>query len=113
AAMALLVLPGQLERRAELYLQLAFTVGAGLPLPRALRELALKPVSRSFSAPLRRAAERLEEATPWRKPSPGRAAGCPSSTARCLPPAKPAAGSTKPCACWPAPAATAPPACGR
>lgn len=58
--MAFLVLPGQLERRAELYQQLAFVAGAGLPLPRALRELAQKPVSRSFSAPLRRAAGRLE-----------------------------------------------------
>lgn len=58
--MAFTVLPGQLERRAELYQQLALSVGAGLPLPRAIRGLADHPVSPSFRAPLRRVADRLD-----------------------------------------------------
>lgn len=58
--MAFTVLPGQLERRAELYHQLALAVGAGLPLPLAIRGLADHPVSPSFRRPLRRVAERLD-----------------------------------------------------
>jgi len=58
--MAFAVLPGQLERRAELYQQLAVSLAAGLPLPRAVRLLAAHPVSASFRAPLLRVADRLD-----------------------------------------------------
>ncbi|MFN0067900.1 MAG: type II secretion system F family protein [Limisphaerales bacterium] len=58
--MAFIVLPGQLERRAELYQQIALTIASGLPLPRAIRGLAEKPVSGSFRGPLLRVADRLD-----------------------------------------------------
>jgi type II secretory pathway component PulF len=50
---ALLVTPGQLTRRAELYHQLAQLTAAGLPILSALEQIGRHPPSSAFRAPLR------------------------------------------------------------
>jgi len=50
---ATLVLPGQFTRRAELYHQLSQLTMAGLPIVRALEQLANNPPSPAFREPLR------------------------------------------------------------
>jgi type IV pilus assembly protein PilC len=52
--MALIVLPDQFVRRAELFHQLGSLLSVGLPAMRALEQLAKNPPSRSFRIPLRR-----------------------------------------------------------
>jgi type IV pilus assembly protein PilC len=52
--MPLIVTPGQLVRRSELYHQLGQLTTAGLGLTRALEQLQRAPPSRSFRAPIRR-----------------------------------------------------------
>jgi type II secretory pathway component PulF len=52
--MALIVLPDQFVRRAELFHQLGSLLSAGLPALRALEQLAKHPPARGFRAPLRR-----------------------------------------------------------
>lgn len=51
---AIVITPGQLTRRAELYHQLAQLTAAGLPILRSLEQLERHPPSRSFREPLRR-----------------------------------------------------------
>ena len=50
--MPLIVTPGQLQQRAELYHQLGTLIAAGIGLPQALETIERKPPARSFSAPL-------------------------------------------------------------
>jgi type II secretory pathway component PulF len=50
---ALVVTPGQLARRAELYHQLAQLTAAGLPILNSLEQLERHPPSHAFRAPLR------------------------------------------------------------
>ena len=52
--MPLIVTPGQLVRRSELYYQLGQLTAAGLGLTGALEQLQRAPPSRSFRAPIRR-----------------------------------------------------------
>lgn len=49
---AIVITPGQLTRRAELYHQMAQLIAAGLPILRALEQIGRHPPSRSFRAPL-------------------------------------------------------------
>jgi len=49
---AIVITPGQLTRRAELYHQLAQLTAAGLPILSTLEQLERHPPSRSFRAPL-------------------------------------------------------------
>ncbi len=51
---AIVITPGQLTRRAELYHQLAQLIAAGLPILRALEQLEKHPPSRAFREPLHR-----------------------------------------------------------
>ena len=51
--MPLIVTPGQLVRRSELYHQLGQLTAAGLGLTRALEQIHRAPPSRSFRAPIR------------------------------------------------------------
>ena len=51
--MSLIITPGHLARRAELYLQLAQLVSAGMGLVAALEEMKGRPPARSFREPLR------------------------------------------------------------
>lgn len=51
---AIVITPGQLTRRAELYHQLAQLIAAGLPILRALEQLEKHPPSRAFREPLQR-----------------------------------------------------------
>lgn len=53
APAALVITPGQLTRRAELYHQLAQLIAAGLPILRALEQIERHPPSRSYRTPLR------------------------------------------------------------
>ena len=57
--MPLIVTPGQLSRRAELYHQLAQLTAAGVGLLRVLDQLERRPPARSFRAPLRRISQHL------------------------------------------------------
>lgn len=57
--MPLIVTPGQLSRRAELYHQLGQLTAAGLGLVNALEQLQRHPPARSFLEPLRRLREEL------------------------------------------------------
>jgi type II secretory pathway component PulF len=50
---AIVITPGQLTRRAELYHQLAQLTAAGLPIMRSLEQLERHPPSRAFRTPLR------------------------------------------------------------
>lgn len=50
---AIIITPGQLSRRAELYHQLAQLLAAGLPILRAIEQLEKHPPARSFREPLR------------------------------------------------------------
>lgn len=52
--MSLVITPGQLARRAELYLQLAQLTSAGMGIVAALEEMKEHPPARSFRAPLQR-----------------------------------------------------------
>ncbi len=58
---ATLVLPGQFTRRAELYHQLSQLTIAGLPILRALEQLARNPPSGAFREPLQRVIEGITE----------------------------------------------------
>jgi len=51
---AAIITPGQFNRRAELYHQLAQLIAAGLPLQSALEQLERHPPARSFREPLSR-----------------------------------------------------------
>lgn len=57
--MPLIVTPGQLCRRSELYYQLGQLTAAGLGLVRAVEQLQRNPPARSFRAPLRRLLDEL------------------------------------------------------
>lgn len=50
---AIVITPGQLTRRAELYHQLDQLIAAGLPILRAIEQLEKHPPSRAFREPLR------------------------------------------------------------
>lgn len=50
---AIVITPGQLTRRAELYHQLSQLIAAGLPILRAIEQLEKHPPSRAFREPLR------------------------------------------------------------
>ncbi len=52
---AIIITPGQLSRRAELYHQLAQLTAAGLPIVRALEQIERHPPSHAFRKPLRAA----------------------------------------------------------
>jgi len=52
--MSLIITPGQLTRRAELYLQLAQLVSAGMGIVVALEEMKLHPPAKSFRKPLQK-----------------------------------------------------------
>ena len=56
---AIVITPGQLTRRAELYHQLAQLTVAGLPILRSLEQIGRHPPSRSFRAPLRIAIQEI------------------------------------------------------
>lgn len=53
---AILITPGQLTRRAELYHQFTQLTAAGLPLLRIIEQLMRHPPSRAFREPMRRMA---------------------------------------------------------
>lgn len=57
--MPLIVTPGQLSRRSELYHQLAQLTAAGLGLVRAVEQLQSHPPARSYREPLRRLLDEL------------------------------------------------------
>ena len=57
--MPLIVTPGQLSRRSELYHQLAQLTAAGLGLVHALEQLQRHPPARSYRRPLGRALDEL------------------------------------------------------
>jgi type IV pilus assembly protein PilC len=57
--MSLIITPGQLVRRAELYYQLSQLVSAGISLVQAIEQLANHPPSRSFRKPLRLLLEKI------------------------------------------------------
>lgn len=59
-AMAILVTPAQLSARADLFHQLASSIGAGLPLIRTLRMVAASPPAWGLAGPLTRVADQLE-----------------------------------------------------
>lgn len=59
--MALILTPGQLAHRAELYLQLGQLVAAGIGLHQALGRLQRNPPSRSFRKPLRHLREMTDQ----------------------------------------------------
>ena len=58
--MPLIVTPGQLSLRSELYHQLGALLAAGLPLPKALETLQRNPPARSFRKPIARLIFELE-----------------------------------------------------
>src|SRR3954470_21212183 len=58
-AMALIVTPGQLSRRADFYHQLGQLTGAGISLLPTLEHLQKKPPGASYRVPLRRLVEEL------------------------------------------------------
>jgi type IV pilus assembly protein PilC len=57
--MALIITPGQLNQRAELYHTLGVLLSAGLTAPNALEQLERNPPSRSLRAPIARLREYL------------------------------------------------------
>ena len=57
--MALIITPGQLVRRAELYYQISQLVTAGIGLVAAVEQLAKHPPSRSYRQPLQRLVEKI------------------------------------------------------
>lgn len=57
--MSLIITPGQLVRRAELYYQLSQLVTAGISLTQAIEQLAKHPPSRSFRKPLNLLIEKI------------------------------------------------------
>ena len=59
--MAIIVTPGQLTLRSELYHQLGSMLVAGLTLPKAIQTLIRNPPSRSFRAPLENLLAHLEQ----------------------------------------------------
>src|SRR5688572_23439523 len=61
ATMPLIVTPGQLVRRSELYYQLGQLTTAGLGLTRALEQIQRAPPSRSFRSPIRRVLAAIAE----------------------------------------------------
>ncbi len=58
---AIVISPGQLTRRAELYHQLAQLTVAGLPILRSLEQIERHPPSYSFRGPLRAAIREITE----------------------------------------------------
>lgn len=58
---AIVITPGQLTRRAELYHQLAQLTVAGLPILRSLEQIERHPPSRAFREPLRAAIREIVE----------------------------------------------------
>ena len=58
---AIVISPGQLTRRAELYHQLAQLTVAGLPILRSLQQIERHPPSYSFRGPLRAAIREINE----------------------------------------------------
>jgi len=59
--MPLIITPGQLKRRAELYHTLGVLLGAGLTAPQALEQLHKHPPSRSLRAPIAQLQEGLRQ----------------------------------------------------
>jgi type IV pilus assembly protein PilC len=59
--MSLIITPGQLKRRAELYHTLGVLLGAGLTAPQALEQLHRNPPSRSLRAPIAQLREHLRQ----------------------------------------------------
>lgn len=59
--MPLIITPGQLSRRAELYYQLSQLTAAGIGIIQALEQLARHPPSRSFRQPLQLMVQRIHE----------------------------------------------------
>ncbi|MGA3181411.1 MAG: type II secretion system F family protein [Verrucomicrobiota bacterium] len=59
--MPLIITPGQLKRRAELYHTLGVLLGAGLTAPQALQQLHRNPPSRSQRAPIAQLQEHLRQ----------------------------------------------------
>lgn len=57
---AIVITPGQLTRRAELYHQLAQLTAAGLPILSSLEQLVKHPPSRAFRAPLQHLAQEIK-----------------------------------------------------
>jgi type II secretory pathway component PulF len=57
--MSLIITPGQLVRRAELYYQISQLVAAGIGLTQAIEQLAKHPPSRSFRKPLNLLLEKI------------------------------------------------------
>lgn len=57
---SLIVTPGQLAQRAELYHQMAQLTAAGLPILRILEQLEQHPPTRSYRAPLHHARQEIE-----------------------------------------------------
>src|SRR5438105_4626327 len=64
--MSLVLTPGQLEKRAELYLRLAQLVSAGIGLVQALETTSRSAPSHSFRVPLRRVVEELNKGSTFR-----------------------------------------------
>lgn len=58
---ALVITPGQLTRRAELYHQLAQLTAAGLPILSSLEQIGRHPPSRAFRTPLRIIRQEINE----------------------------------------------------
>ena len=59
--MALIITPGQLKQRAELYHTLGVLLSAGLTAPKALEQLERNPPSRSLRAPIAQLREHLRD----------------------------------------------------
>lgn len=59
--MSLIVTPGQLSRRAELYYQIAQLTAAGIGLVQALERLERNPPSRAFRKPLQQLLARIHD----------------------------------------------------
>lgn len=59
--MSLIVTPGQLMRRAELYYQISQLVTAGIGLVQAVEQLERNPPSRSFRKPLQLLVQKIHE----------------------------------------------------
>ncbi len=57
--MPLILTPGQLTARGELYYQLGQFTGVGIALPAAIRQMELHPPTRSYRQPLARLSEML------------------------------------------------------
>ena len=59
--MSLIVTPGQLSRRAELYYRIAQLTSAGIGLVQALEQLERNPPSRAFRQPLQQLLQKIDE----------------------------------------------------